>query len=486
MSFARPRTVALSPIELAVLALTALIALALQSLVVPIDADVSWLITVSERVLSGDRLYVDIFEVNPPASVWLYLPQVAVAQLIHVRPEAMIVAVTTALALISVVATARLNNQFRAIPRLPLLAILGVVTLVLPGGLFAQREHYALLLALPVAWTMALIASGKRVGLRSLLLAGLAAGLIIVIKPQFVFAVALPAIFAAVAGQGWRAVAVAACAGLAAIFVYALAIAALAPAYLGLLPMLAEVYGPMREHWPKLLLGVSVVSPLALCAAAVVLSARPVPRLTLVLILMIIGFTIAVVIQGKGYWNHALPGIALALVALTVSMLRPGPSTHRSLELAALAMIGVGVAATTFMIQPPPGLVGALRETAPPHPSVITLGTDLWVGHPATRLVDGRWAGTRAALFTAAGVRYRTGNLTEPSSATYRHWYDEDLALLARDVDWAKPDVLLVEREDMGWLAKEPVAQQILRQYRPARTVGGVEIWLRRSGPAPQ
>ena len=50
----------------------ALVAIAIQSLWIPIDADVSWLITVCERLLSGDRLYVDIFEVNPPASVWLY------------------------------------------------------------------------------------------------------------------------------------------------------------------------------------------------------------------------------------------------------------------------------------------------------------------------------------------------------------------------------------------------------------------------------
>ncbi len=56
--------------------LTALVAIAIQSLWIPIDADVSWLITVSERVLSGDRLYVEIFELNPPASVWLYVPLV--------------------------------------------------------------------------------------------------------------------------------------------------------------------------------------------------------------------------------------------------------------------------------------------------------------------------------------------------------------------------------------------------------------------------
>src|SRR5713101_5631390 len=42
--------------------------------------DVSWLITLSEKVLDGTRLYVDLIEVNPPASVLLYLPAVALAR----------------------------------------------------------------------------------------------------------------------------------------------------------------------------------------------------------------------------------------------------------------------------------------------------------------------------------------------------------------------------------------------------------------------
>ena len=41
--------------------------------------DTSWLITVCERMLSGERLYADIYETNPPFSVWLYLPPVAAA-----------------------------------------------------------------------------------------------------------------------------------------------------------------------------------------------------------------------------------------------------------------------------------------------------------------------------------------------------------------------------------------------------------------------
>jgi len=468
------------------LAALLLVGLALQFLFVPIDADVSWLITVSERVLSGDRLYVDIFEVNPPASVWLYLPQVALAQAIGLRPETLIVLITSMLATASVIATLRLNDRLAAAPRLPLTLALGFLVLILPGGLFAQREHYALLLALPLAWTMMLVADRKPIETRWLVAAGAAAGLILVIKPQFLFAVALPAAYAGWASGRWRDIAIAAGAGIFVVLLYALAIITLASAYLSLVPMLAEVYGPMREHWPKLIFGVSVATPLALSMIAWILSPKPAPRKLIVLLLMVVGFTIAVIIQGKGYWNHALPGVALAVVAMVLAALEIRKPIERRAGTLFVTAVAIGVTATMLMIQPPAGLVTAMRAVAPQRPTVITLGTDLYVGHPATRLVDGRWAGTRAALFTAAGVRYRTRNFTDPASTELRHWYDEDIALLERDIAKSRPQVLLVETEDMSWLSKEPASRRILAQYRLVRTVGDIEIWLRRPVAAPQ
>jgi hypothetical protein len=50
-------------------------------------ADTSWLITVCERVLAGERLYVDLIETNPPFSVWLYMPPVALAKALGLSSE---------------------------------------------------------------------------------------------------------------------------------------------------------------------------------------------------------------------------------------------------------------------------------------------------------------------------------------------------------------------------------------------------------------
>ena len=59
-------------------------------LVLVANTDVSYLITVSEKMLDGQRLYVDLIEFNPPASIFVYLPLVALARGLALRPEVVV------------------------------------------------------------------------------------------------------------------------------------------------------------------------------------------------------------------------------------------------------------------------------------------------------------------------------------------------------------------------------------------------------------
>src|SRR5438270_4986145 len=118
-------TLALSPLlrwlpsfrpALAIGFAAAVITALVQSFLVPIDCDVSWLITVNEKVLAGQRLYVDIAEVNPPASIWLYTPFVGLAQQLQLRPEAVIVAAFIAAALAMSALALRIGAHLRRPP----------------------------------------------------------------------------------------------------------------------------------------------------------------------------------------------------------------------------------------------------------------------------------------------------------------------------------------------------------------------------------
>ena len=49
--------------------------------------DTSWPITIIERIAAGERLYIDVIELNPPFSIWLYTVPVRLAMALGVEPE---------------------------------------------------------------------------------------------------------------------------------------------------------------------------------------------------------------------------------------------------------------------------------------------------------------------------------------------------------------------------------------------------------------
>ncbi|WP_205480918.1 hypothetical protein [Sphingomonas arenae] len=475
------RTGSLAP-SLILLA-AAVVAANVQSFFIPIDGDVSWLITVSEQVLAGKRLYIDLFEVNPPASVWLYVPMVWLAQLTGLRAEGVVAGTTILLAFLCSFATLRLASRLRhSPPPIAFAATLGFVTLVLPGGLFAQREHVALLLALPTLTVFALLAEQHPLSARTRFVAGLAAGLVVVIKPHFALAVGPAALWAAWQARSLRPLVPAIVAGALVLAAYAAGLLLFARAYFDYLPLLAGTYLHMRERWHLMLAGPSVFTPAALLGLAALLRPARVPPLATTLFLGTVGFALAAVIQGKSYANHALPGTALGIAAFGVLLLKGGVTRERQRLVGAAALIMAAIPlSSTHRILPQPGLAEALRRVAPPNPKMITLGTELVTGHPAVRNVDGRWIGSRASLFTVAGVQYRRPTkMSGAERVQLERWYQADIQSFADDVARGRPDVVLVEVLEKRWIAREPLLVKAMRPYRYATRAGDIEIWLRR------
>ena len=61
-------------------------ALAVQ-LIRPTNLDVSWLLTVNDRILAGVSAYQGVIELNPPASILLYRIPALIAKLLSIRAE---------------------------------------------------------------------------------------------------------------------------------------------------------------------------------------------------------------------------------------------------------------------------------------------------------------------------------------------------------------------------------------------------------------
>jgi hypothetical protein len=466
------RSVDLRPAAAA--AIAAALAAAIQSFWIPLDADVSWLITVCERLLSGDRLYVDILEVNPPASVWLYLPLVWIAERLGARPEAIVAAAFVGAGLICVSATVRLASRLKSGPQQHwLAAALAFVALVLPMGLFAQREHAALLLALPALATLAVIADGKRVSGRTLYSSGIAAGLMIVIKPHFVLALVLPAAWAAWRRRSLSPLLPGIVAAAIPPTLYAIAVALLAKAYFDWLPVLVHTYVPRRSETWKVLVG-PVMFPAAALALASLLRPRAATPLTWAWALGSAGFVLAALVQGKNYPNHWLPGAGLALAALLTILLHPQVNQARRAAVGAWTAALAFVELYSFTIRPDAALIALVQSLAPPAPSIIALSPQLTTGHPMARQVGGHWAGSRAALFIAAGA-WRDRATDGLASKAYR----DDLHTFVTDVERHSPDVVLVDVDSKDWLMGEPAIARVMAAYKRAAVVNETEVWMR-------
>jgi hypothetical protein len=349
-------------------------------------------------------------------------------------------------------------------------------------GTFAQREHAALLLTAPVLTAFAVLAEGRSLSLPARLTVGLLSGLLIAIKPHFALAVAPAAAIALVQSRALRPMMPVAAAGASVVALYALAVVVFTPAYLQLLPMLADVYLPLRERWSVLLLGPVLVVPLTIYALAFALRSDRPAALARMLLIGSAGFAVAALIQGKGYLNHALPGMALGFVGLALvaaeSRVEAG---RRKLVLTAAAALACFELYAMASIQPLPRLAETVEAVAPPRPSVITLGPDLLTGHPLVRNVDGRWAGSRPALFTAVAAHRNLTGASDRMSPRLRRWYEADLNAFAEDVRRERPDVVLVDaRPQLEWLRKEPRIWRAMAAYRPRARAGDVEVWIRR------
>ena len=197
-----PRLVGVLPVA------AVFLAAALLRLFITGNSDVSWGITVAEKILAGARLYADVIEVNPPASIYLYLPQTALARALSLKPEWLVDASAFLAAALSLWFTARIVRQSKLLPagasEAAALAVMAFVLTILPMRIFAEREHFALIAALPAIAALTAMAGGKTISPAVQIVAGIGAGLMAACKPYLAFGIVFAAFAAALKARSWR------------------------------------------------------------------------------------------------------------------------------------------------------------------------------------------------------------------------------------------------------------------------------------------
>lgn len=286
----------------------------------PLNADAAAILQFAQRMLDGERLYLDLIDINPPLIFWLSAGLVAVGNGIGVSATTSLITGIQGLILASLLTSGLLFARSQAgqqpVTRLllPLAAIL--ILCVYPGQSFGQREHLLLILLLPYAALALLRLENRQVGRIWHLGVGVAALMGICLKPHFA---ALPALIEAsllieLGPRRWLRHLPPWIFFLGGIGYIALAWG-LHPAYFTeILPMATAHYGTMSfGTLPALLLGEQLPPLLIALAGLIALGWRhTVARL---LIALALGATLAALLQWKDWSYHFLPARALLLLA---------------------------------------------------------------------------------------------------------------------------------------------------------------------------
>jgi hypothetical protein len=474
-----------------------------------LNCDVSWFITFAEKFLDGAVPYVDVTDPNPPAAFLVMAPAALLARAYHVAVEPIVGFLVFLFGILSI-ALSVVIFRFGA-PRSRedwgLILNASVFTLlVAPALIFAEREHIALLALSPMLATLAASAEGGRVPRALRIVAGLGAGLAVCFKPFFALAVMLPALALALRERSPRlllTIELATTAGLCG--VYAMATFVFFPAYAQYaLPVIADVYQPARDTLANLALFTLAPFNVALLAALFVVSAKgfahpPVapgfvaPAAARVCAFASIGFLVSFFLQGKGWSNHAYPGIMLALLAWCFFALDGHPRARAAREGRLFKFVFLpALAAAPFLfgalkvltdIEEHPGLRAEIARVAPEHPRVIAMARQLDYGHPVTRQLEGIWVGRPNALWTASLAAYLLRDTQDPARrARLEDYRRRDLAGFVADVRAGKPDVIIVEDGDTReWVLKQPESAAALDGYDKAGEAREIEIWTRKA-----
>jgi hypothetical protein len=302
----------------------------------PINHDVAALMDVVHRWLDGEKLYVDIIDVNLPLVFVLYTIPEALTRLFDftgLDATTWLILCFYAAIIGSFLACRALTHKVPSLAH-PLTEALVPPTLlflfvVLPNENFGQREHLMFVLTAPYLLHAAERAEGRAaaIGRVPTWAIALAAGLGLAQKPHFMV---IPLVVETylLLHRGWRrtvldvvpwiigAVAI----GHAALIVFG------TPAYINsVLPIIWDSYAHLGEvTWQDVLFG-PVLGPCLLALAAFGLLAIFLARTVAARVIVAygLGAALAAALQAKGWPYHVLPALSatILLAAVTISQM---------------------------------------------------------------------------------------------------------------------------------------------------------------------
>jgi hypothetical protein len=319
-------------------------------------SDTGFLLDEAARVLSGVRLYAHLVDVNPPLIVGINMAAVLCARIFGISEIlayrlGCIAALFAGLALVVWLLRRLLPDEI--VLRRGIVLLLVFVLFNLPGQDFGEREHLALLLALPYLLLAAARAMGREIPTSLAVVIGLLAAAGLSIKPHFVL------LWLAIEGYLRLTRRVAAWVvlpetGAIAVFLglYGVGMLVWAPEYFGLVRLLAVPYTRFLydPFWHLLLTGRgALLTWFALLTLVALRRDARHPGLLDVFALGALVSLLAGAAQQKELRYHFYPSFALAIVLLGM-LLRDTGGAPREWVRSVYRIVTVSILATAVVV----------------------------------------------------------------------------------------------------------------------------------------
>ena len=454
------------------------------------NTDVSWLLTVGERVLDGQRLYVDVIETNPPMAVLIYIPGIVIARATGLPVEFVTDSLIFAGIFISLAVAARIlknSSVVEGVQSWLLASLVFALLAILPTQAFGQREHIAIVALLPLLAVFSMRIKGETPSVWMAVVAGCGAGLAVSFKPHFAIGILCAAACLAIYSRSWKVVfAPENLIAAAAAVLYAVSVIEFFPEFFTVIgPLVRDVYIPVGLSWQAMLekpalpiWGASVLTTMVLKRHGKIDAA------SLLLLATSLGFAAVFLLQRKGWPYHAYPMIATALLALGFTIASNAPPIERIWRTGAIALFALLFARSMLWLDsafdalPLQAAVARLG----PNPKILAITAEPGIGHPLVRALSGTWILRQQGLWVEAYLEYmrQHGTIGPQASPALDTYASRERTKLIEDLTRTAPSVILVDNLTGNWgawLRSHPDVSSMLRGYQLVETVNSVDIF---------
>lgn len=289
----------------------------------PLNYDVSWILCAGDRIYNNAKLYIDIFEVNPPLAVYFNMPVIYLTQLLNLSVITIFYIYTISYIIITFIicfylsklASKKVNSLIFVLMINPLLFIL----LLLPGISFGQREHIMIILTIPYIFSACIRALNVSLNTSIAFIIGILAGVGLSFKPYFLILWFFVEAYLCYQFKTWKILLRWENYGIIfAMALYGLIIYMFFYSYLSFIPFINKVYFIFNTTlWDIIISKKAIIVYLSILLFIIFNFNNKEIAILRILILASIGVFLSAIIQMKGWPNHMYPSLSISFLIIS-------------------------------------------------------------------------------------------------------------------------------------------------------------------------